>query len=465
MLGPTIDVVILSRTEQDLVPAVAAGIKSQKGVNLRVHRHIGTARADDVHRIETIARARNEAVGRTNGQWLLFLDDDVQLAPNCVWHLYHALSLRPSHAAVAADYLGEMGKGTGHVAMGATLFRKAALTEIPFRWEENKCECLCWCEDARRKGMQISYLPTARALHLPGQTSGALHSTGNESAQAVSGSDAIAPTATSTDQDTIRNAKILVAFNRRDVKRFSNVFLKTLRTFGNHQEVVVVGYGLYPSECRRLSLNAGVRVIARAPNGQMPPVRRISDFGEITATYDPRTPVAYWDASDVLFQGRLDSLWKTTQTCPDKLLAVREPKGYPHNAAIKGWTHSIQDPRMRRRAFQMFATNPFLNSGFAAGTAATMTKYFREATRIRHSPELLGTTDWGDQTALNMYCHTDKSRWREVSQTWNYCVHDRQHGDIRVTPDGVVTCKSHPSITVVHGNAKSLPKMALIAQS
>lgn len=465
MIGPTIDVVILSRTRQSLLPAVESGIRNQQGVNVRVHRHVGTARSEDAHRIETIARARNEAAAKINGRWLMFLDDDVQLAPNCMLQLYQALSLRPNHVAVAADYLAEIDLRNGHVAMGATLFRKAALDAIPFRWQEDKCECLCWCIDARRKGKLVSYVPSAKAKHLSGQTFDAHHSNGEHQETPDQSTVKSAATKTSTDPRTIANAKVLVAFNRRDVGRFKNVFLKSLRNFGNHQEVVVVGYGLYPSECRRLASNPGVRVIEKAPNGEMPPVRRISDFGEITATFAPETPVAYWDAGDVQFQGRLDGLWQSTLVYPDKLLAVREPKGYPHNQAITGWTHSIRNPAMRKRAFQMFATNPFLNSGFAAGTAETMTRYFREAKRIRNSAELRGTSDWGDQTALNMYCHTDTSRWQEISQTWNYCVHDRPHGEIHVTSNGIVTCKSQSSINVVHGNAKSLPKMALIAES
>ncbi len=43
-----------------------------------------------------------------------------------------------------------------------------------------------------------------------------------------------------------------------------------------------------------------------------------------------------------------------------------------------------------------FAMHPFLNSGFAAGSAATMMNYFAEAMRLRSSSELRGTTDWGD---------------------------------------------------------------------
>ena len=45
-----------------------------------------------------------------------------------------------------------------------------------------------------------------------------------------------------------------------------------------------------------------------------------------------------------------------------------------------------------------------LNSGFAAGTAGTMLRYLKEADRLLNSPALWGTSDWGDQTAMNLYC-------------------------------------------------------------
>ena len=117
---------------------------------------------------------------------------------------------------------------------------------------------------------------------------------------------------------------------------------------------------------------------------------------------------------------------------------------------------------MRRRAFELMATHPFLNSGFAAGTAATMQKYFAEAVRLRQSPELRGTTDWGDQTALNLYCHSDGSRWQEIPEHWNYCVHDRRVGELHVTPNGRVVSGNQTPIHVVHGNARSLAKMAIL---
>lgn len=268
------------------------------------------------------------------------------------------------------------------------------------------------------------------------------------------------PSPVEQNPDATKNSRILVAFNRRDVRRFQEVFLRTLRASGNTQEVIVVGYGLYRSEIRQIDCLPNVRFIHRSYNGQLPPVRRLVDFRDIVSDLPADTPVAYWDAGDVLFQGRLDSLWQQTRQHPDKILAAREPLGFPHNHAIRGWTRTIENPSMRRRAFELFASNPFLNSGFSAGTARAMSHYFREAVQLR-STSLRGTTDWGDQTALNLYCHSDPSRWAEVSSHWNYCVHDRQRGDVRVRPDGHVVNRSGQLIPVVHGNARSLTQFAI----
>jgi len=450
---PTIDLAVLTRDARPLSPEVAASIRAVQGVNLRVNRVIGTPRKSDPHRVATIARARNTAVQQARAPWLMFLDDDVVLAPDCIARLHHTLASRPDFAGVAADYLGESrwDQSSPHVAMGATMFRRSALEQNKFRWEPNKCECLCCCEDLRNMGAKVEYLPTAKAKHLPDTAPLCVNSRKIESTVPCSAVN----TYTS-------HPKVLVAFDRRDVNRFRNAFLRTMRASGNHQEVIVVGYGLYPSEIQSLSSAPGVRVIPKAVNGQMPPVRRLSDFAEVLTDMPEDTPVAYWDASDVIFQGSLDPLWKLAQEHPDKLLAVREPRGYPHNRAIAGWTYSIRHPEMRRRAFQLFAKGPFLNSGFGAGTAATMKAYFAEATRLRHSAELFGTSDWGDQTAMNLYCHSDSNRWHEVAQGWNYCVHDRPVDDVHVSPDGKVFDRRGTPIHAVHGNARSLAKLAII---
>ena len=493
-LPTEIDLAILSRDESPLRHDVLAAVRGQRNVRVRIHRVIGRRLAQDVNRWQTIVRARNEALRKAQSPWLMFLDDDVVLARDCVARLQHALEARPEYAGLAADYNGEQSwrRFTPHVGMGATLFRRSVLQRTGFRWEAGRCECLCCCDDLRRQGFRIEYLPGARAQHLrvrnghggpaaSGQPSAFcgcecdsnLSRTMLKSPAAVPqtelstvGKPTVAADASGqTDEDprslAVR-ARIMVAFDRRDVGRFRKAFLTSLRNFSNVSQVIVVGYGLYPSESRLLSGLPGVHVVNRPANGQMAPVRRLADFGQIVSQMEPDTPVAYWDAADVIFQGSLNPLWELTQQHPDRLLAVREPRGYPGNAAITGWTRTISDRRMASKAFHLFASNPFLNSGFAAGTAAVMARYFREAGRLRHSPELKGTSDWGDQSALNLYCHSDPNRWIEVSEAWNFCVHDRPVGCVFLTPDGFVRTHQGTPIRVVHGNARSLTKLAII---
>lgn len=457
---PAIDLVVITRDASPLQAEVKSAIDRQRGVQLNVHRVIGEKKTSDLNRWETIARARNAGVVRGDSPWLMYLDDDVILGEDCVHRLYHALSARENYAALAADYLGEASphKRARHVAMGATLFRRSVLRRQPFRSEVQKCECMCCCEDLRRTGMRIDYLGLAKAWHLPADKKpehGTTRPDASTSCSSKSAEKAI-------DPQVVDDAKIFVAFNRRDLTRFRDLFLRTLRGSGNLQDVIAVAYGLYPSELRNLSRLPGVHVVRRVVNGQMPPVRRLDDFAELASALPSRTPVAYWDAGDTVVQDRLDQLWMLTQRHPEKLLAAREPVGYPYNAAIRGWTHSIRHPEKRRRAFELFATHPFLNSGFAAGTASVMHQYFSEASRLRRSSDLLGTTDWGDQTALNLYCHSDRSRWQEIADGWNFCLHDRRRGEVHLTPHGKFTNVHGSPIHVVHGNARSLAKLAIV---
>src|SRR4051812_26490633 len=102
-----VDLVLLSRDGEPPREEVLRGIDAQRGVRLRVHRVIGTPGHDDPNRWETIARARNAGKRLGNAPWLMFLDDDVVLAPDCVARLVEGLLHRPHFAALAADYLGE----------------------------------------------------------------------------------------------------------------------------------------------------------------------------------------------------------------------------------------------------------------------------------------------------------------------------------------------------------------------
>ncbi len=449
---PQVDVVVLTRDRAPLRPEVLRSIQQQQGVQVRPHRIIGSPLATDVVRWETIARARNQAVSCATTPWVMFVDDDVVLANDCLARLHHGLIARQNYGALAADYMEESTRSrrASHVAMGATMFRRSTLERIKFRWEQDKCECLCCCEDLRQAGMRIDYLAGACARHIQDPA---------RSAQTVACCNAIQPSATSASK---LEGKVLAAFDRRDIARFRNVFLRSLRASGNEEEVIVVGYGLYPSEQQMLASLRNVTYCHRVVNGQMAPVRRLRDFGQITSALPVLTPVAYWDASDVVFQNRLDPLWQLTQQYADKLLAVREPNCYHSNEATIAWSLSIRDPEKRRVAYQLFTTKPFLNSGFAAGSAGALTKYFREAHRLRNSKDLLGTSDWGDQSALNLYCHSDPTRWQEISESWNYCIHDRPHNEVHVSPSGQITSRARTPIHVAHGNARSLKQFALV---
>jgi hypothetical protein len=450
-----IDVVVLSRDKSPLRPEIERGLwtQNQDGLEMRLHRVIGAPLPGDSDRWVTIARARNEGLARASSSWVMYLDDDVVLSPSCVRRLLEGLHERPGHAALAADYLGES-KAHGpwsrpdpHVAMGATLFRRRALGLIRFRSQPGRCECQCCCDDLRRLGLAIAYLPEARARHDPIRSNG--HATGHSHVLST-----LSPSRGLT-------GRVLAAFDRRHLERFRRLFLGSLRAFGNEEPVTAVGYGLYPSEQRALARARGIELVSLSASQGRPPVRRLRDFQNVLARWPEAARVAYWDAGDVVFQGSLGPLWDLVAAHPDRLLAVREPVGYPTNPAVRAWTTSIHDPVFRRQAFALLSSRPFLNSGFAAGTARAMLAYFREADRLLHSPALRGTTDWGDQTALNLYCHTDPNRWQEIAEGWNFCVHDRRHGEVSIGADGRIRSAKGTPIHVAHGNAFSLPQLVL----
>jgi hypothetical protein len=464
-MNPTVDVLVLARDASPLDPAVRAGLDAQVGVCDRRWRVIGGPHADEHHRWQTIARVRNDAKLLGRAAWVMFVDDDVVLSPDCILRLWEGLDGRPNFAALGAPFMFQshgFGKDR-HVTMGATLFRREALDAIRFRSTSGQCECQCCCDDLRALGWEIAYWPHARAHHLPDVSGvhGELLPAAPSAPAGTVQTPAIPPPRRATPA---RPGRLLVAFDRRHAAKFRRQFLGSLRNAGNDERVTVVAYGLYPSERQVLSQQRGVEVVSLPVNGLMPPVRRLRDFQPILARWPAETPVAYWDAGDVVFQAGLAPLWQIVAAYPRRLLAVAEPKGYPLNAAVEGWTFSILDPQARRAAFDLLSTNPFLNSGFAAGTAATMLGYFQEADRLRHSSALRGSADWGDQTALNLFCHANPDRWLQVEEGWNYCVHDRARGEIRILPNGRIAARSGTPIYVAHGNAKSLRHFELVAQ-
>ncbi|EMI19486.1 Glycosyl transferase, family 2 domain protein [Rhodopirellula maiorica SM1] len=444
---PTVDVLMLCRPHSEPQPVVVDAIHRQNDVNVRLHIATGWPHSADRNRWQTIARARNRIKQRAAADWVMFVDDDVLLDPQCIATLVHRLKCSPTLGAVAADYDLENQTSTnaGHVGMGACLFRGEVLETIQFRSTANQCECACCCEDLRQQGIGITYCGIAKATHL-GKTPHDATVVGRQARNHA---------------PLTHSSYVLAAFDRRDLQRFEHQFLRSLRTWGNACPVIAVTYGLYPSEIRRLTQLSNVHVVARPSNGTMVPVRRLHEFAEITGRLPAEAAVAYWDVSDVVFQTQLDTLWQSVAIRPDVVHAVIEPKGYPDNAVIPAWSLSIHDPGHRRNAFELLKRNPFLNSGFAAGTAATLHRYFSAADRMRTGPELAGTTDWGDQMGLNLYCHQQPHRWHAADEGWNYCVHDRSVGEVAVSPEGLVISRRTGKIPVVHGNARSLRQFAI----
>ena len=436
-MSPDLDLVLINREGELPSEPVLRGIDAQVGVRLWVHRVVGVRRDDDPNRWETIARARNDGRRLGSSPRLMFLDDDVILEPGTIARLVDGLGRRPGHAALACDYLDESyptrhrGIGPGHVGMGATLFRRSAFSLFRFRWESGRCECQCCCDDLRRLGLRIEYLPGARASHLPSLTSGP-----------HGGEDAPIP------------GRVLASFDRNHLARFRSRFLASLRAGGNTETVTAVTYGLRPSEARALD-GPGVEVVALPEGPVVPAIRRLGDFQGVIRDWPALTPVAYWDAGDVRFQDRLGGLWDLVRANPERLLAVREPVGHPENKAVREWTTTIDDPASRSYAFDLLSTSPFLNSGFAAGTASTMLRYLEEAEHLRASSAIRGSLDWGDQTALNLYCHGDPARWHEVPEGWNYCLYQRSRREYRVRTDGRVESTAGVPIHVAHGNGSS----------
>jgi hypothetical protein len=446
-----VDVIILTRDMSPLRPEVRHALESQGEVAVRLHRVIGTPRAADAHRWQTIARARNEGKHRGTSPWVMFVDDDVVLGTGCIAQLVRALQARPEFAALAADYNGDMRSGRAnwdyprHVGMGATLFRRERLATIAFRWEADKCECQCCCDDLRRVGFGIGYLPGAAAAHRP---------SASRSASPAARSETTAPSIPH------QAGQILAAFDRRHLRKFQCQFLRTLRDAGNHELVSAIAYGLRPDEIRALARTPNVEVIAASSNAMHPSYRRVYDFQRVLAGFDGRTPVATWDAGDVLFQGRIDGVWDLVRAHPDELLIVEEAFSHPENPAVVDWTAQITGSTARRQAFDLLSTRTFLNSGFIAGTAQTLLHYFGEAERLLGSQGLLSIGYGADQIAMNLYCHTNLGRWRTVSERWNYCLCGRSRQAYRMNIFGRVRRVDDQPVDVVHGNGGTLRDVA-----
>ena len=217
-----------------------------------------------------------------------------------------------------------------------------------------------------------------------------------------------------------------------------------------------MAYGLTSRELRSLQMEHRVAAVSLSANDVSPARRRMRDFQDAIKGLPPGTPVAYWDAGDVVFQNDLSGLWKLVESHPDKLLVAAEADKVDRTDGVMAhWIQSISDSGCREEVLSLLCGEYILNSGFAAGTVRTLTEYLLHADVLRDSELLAGSTDWGDQVALNIYCRSDPDRFLEIDSTWNYVPFGRSDPGARFTKDGYYQCWGR-TVNVVHGAGGSL---------
>jgi hypothetical protein len=182
----------------------------------------------------------------------------------------------------------------------------------------------------------------------------------------------------------------------------------------------------------------------------------------VISDWPPSTPVAYWDAADVVFQAGIAPLAPLVRATPDRLLVASESLPFRANPVVREWAETIHDVDARRTAVSAMMDQPVLNSGFAAATAGTMLRYLECANDLLWSKALKGSTDWGDQTAMNLYCHSNPESWLHVPNAWNYCLCPRSPKDYRVDFAGRTERLDGQPLYVVHGNGQRLRQWNLI---
>ncbi len=444
-----VDFVVLSRSSDPLDERVLNGITHQVGIDVRLHRVSGVPRATDRTRWDTIARARN--VGRTlgNTEWIMFVDDDVVLEKSCVSQLLSELESRQELSAIGADYLSERNRNglSPHVAMGATLFRRRVFSQLGFRAEQKSCECQCMADDLRRLSMEIDYSPTATATHLRESRSSDSHT------RPCGCTDACRDFA---DEPSPREPAILTAFNRSHMGLFTRRFLGSLRRWHN-QDVMVhaVTYGLRKKDIRRIEGLANVRCYPLPYTTELICKARMRGFQIPLKSLCPKTPVAYWDAGDVVFQCSLEPLWKAVRDTPKKLLVTEEPPPWSKNPGHKAWINHIHDRQHRASVLSLLGGNPIVNGGFVAGLAGRLKAYFDEATRLSDGP-LFGAGGGADQVTLNFCKYRSPDEFQVVDDTWNYCLLGRSGRDCKIRNGQYFKVPSGQLVAVVHGNSQSL---------
>jgi len=274
----------------------------------------------------------------------------------------------------------------------------------------------------------IDYVPQAKAVHLARGVRAHQHRS------IIPGSDGSA------------EPRIIVALDRHHFNLLCSQFIPSLRASGNNEVVSVVGYGFYASQQRKLARFPNIDVHSLPISTVHPMMKRLDDFQRVVEQFPSRTPVAFWDAGDAMFQQELKPLWSLILQEPEKFHTVTEPT----EDYTESWVCAIQDASLRNSFRRWVSMYGILNGGFGAATASTMLLYLKEANRIYNDLALLE-----DQTAMNIYCHSDPSRWKRIEEGWNYCLCNRDRREVRFAEDGRLVSTKGTPIYVAHGNGRT----------
>jgi hypothetical protein len=90
-----------------------------------------------------------------------------------------------------------------------------------------------------------------------------------------------------------------------------------------------------------------------------------------------------------------------------------------------------------------------------------MRRYLQGAEQLLNSSAIQGSSDWGDQTAMNLYCHSNPDTWREIPSGWNYCLVGLSPKDYQFGLDGQTQRLDGDPLYVVHGAGGTLRRWDL----
>ena len=134
---------------------------------------------------------------------------------------------------------------------------------------------------------------------------------------------------------------------------------------------------------------------------------------------------------------------------------VREPVGIGESPVIVPWTDHIEDPVVRRETRELLSAMPFINAGFAAGTAGALMRYLREGDRLLNT-DLKGVLHWGDQVAMGIIFIIIRTPGERSPTAGTTASSSANTGPTGLGRTGEWRVPIEAPVHVVHGNGRTL---------